>query len=117
MCDSIVCFLGTNITKDLKWELNNSSITKRSPAEDVLPAAAKKSSTCQRYNGALLHSHNLVHAHLFITICYTVATDKGRLQRVIGSAEVTLTLTLTQSAVSPGPQGQQVRRGSVVPLL
>jgi len=46
-------FLGTTITQYLKWELNISSITKKGPADDVLPAAAKEVQPAKDNDGAL----------------------------------------------------------------
>jgi len=95
LCDSPVDtvesfrFLGTTITQDLKWELNISSITKKAQQRMYFLRQLKKFNlpkTMMVYFYTDIIEYILTSS---ITIWYTPATakDKGRLQRVIGSAE------------------------------
>uniref|UniRef100_A0AAQ4RFC3 Reverse transcriptase domain-containing protein n=1 Tax=Gasterosteus aculeatus aculeatus TaxID=481459 RepID=A0AAQ4RFC3_GASAC len=89
-CDSPVTivdsfrFLGSIITQDLKWELNISSITKRAQQTFFLRQLKK-------FNLMMVHFYTAIESILCssITVWYAAATakDKGRLQRVIRSAE------------------------------
>ena len=91
LCDSPVNtvesfrFLGTILSRDLKWELNISSITKKAQQRMYFLRQLKKFNLPR----ALLHSHHFESITSSITIWYTaaIAKDKSRLQRIIRTAE------------------------------
>ncbi|XP_070830729.1 uncharacterized protein [Chaetodon trifascialis] len=94
------CFLGTIISQDLKWEPNISSLFKKAQQKMYFLRQLKKFTLpktmmvhfCTAIIDSILTSS--------ITIWYTAATakDKGRLQRVIQSAEKAIDCNL------PSPQ-------------
>ncbi|KAL6112497.1 uncharacterized protein ACO6RY_09243 [Pungitius sinensis] len=91
LCDSPVNtvdsfrFLGSIITQDLKWELNISSITKKAQQRMFSLRQLKKLNLMVHFYTAIMESILCSS----ITALYAAATakDKGRLQRVIRSAE------------------------------
>ncbi|KAL6108477.1 uncharacterized protein ACO6RY_18992 [Pungitius sinensis] len=95
LCDSPVTtvdsfrFLGSIITQDLKWELNISSITKKAQQRMFFLRQLKKFNLPQTM---MVHFYTAIMESILcssITVWYAAATakDKGRLQRVICSAE------------------------------
>uniref|UniRef100_A0AAQ4RZY3 Reverse transcriptase domain-containing protein n=1 Tax=Gasterosteus aculeatus aculeatus TaxID=481459 RepID=A0AAQ4RZY3_GASAC len=95
LCDSPVTivdsfrFLGSIITQDLKWELKISSITKKAQQKLFFLRQLKKFNLPKTM---MIHFYMAIIEPIFcssITIWYAAATDKdkGRLQRVIRSAE------------------------------
>uniref|UniRef100_A0AAQ4QSM7 Alkylated DNA repair protein AlkB homologue 8 N-terminal domain-containing protein n=1 Tax=Gasterosteus aculeatus aculeatus TaxID=481459 RepID=A0AAQ4QSM7_GASAC len=82
------CFLGS-ITQDLKWELNISSITKKAQQRLFFLRQLKKFNLPKTM---MVHFYTAIIESILcssITVWYAAATakDKGRLQRVIRSAE------------------------------
>uniref|UniRef100_A0AAQ4R0X2 Reverse transcriptase domain-containing protein n=1 Tax=Gasterosteus aculeatus aculeatus TaxID=481459 RepID=A0AAQ4R0X2_GASAC len=95
LCDSpettvdSFCFLGSIITQDLKWELNISSITKKAQQRLFFLRQLKKFNLPKTM---MVHFYTAIIESILcssITVWYAAATakDKGRLQRVIRSAE------------------------------
>uniref|UniRef100_A0AAQ4Q5M4 Reverse transcriptase domain-containing protein n=1 Tax=Gasterosteus aculeatus aculeatus TaxID=481459 RepID=A0AAQ4Q5M4_GASAC len=95
LCDSPVTivdsfrFLGSIITQDLKWELNISSITKKAQQRLFFLRQLKKFNLPKTM---MVHFYTAIIESILcssITVWYAAATakDKGRLQRVICSAE------------------------------
>uniref|UniRef100_A0AAQ4RRB6 Alkylated DNA repair protein AlkB homologue 8 N-terminal domain-containing protein n=1 Tax=Gasterosteus aculeatus aculeatus TaxID=481459 RepID=A0AAQ4RRB6_GASAC len=95
LCDSPVTivdsfrFLGSIITQDLKWELNISSITKKAQQRLFFLRQLKKFNLPKTM---MVHFYTAIMESILcssITVWYAAATakDKGRLQRVIRSAE------------------------------
>ncbi|XP_077957584.1 uncharacterized protein LOC144406222 [Gasterosteus aculeatus] len=95
LCDSPVTivdsfrFLGSIITQDLKWELNISSITKKAQQRLFFLRQLKKLNLPKTM---MVHFYTAIIESILcssITVWYAAATakDKGRLQRVIRSAE------------------------------
>ncbi|XP_050922030.1 uncharacterized protein LOC108902551 isoform X1 [Lates calcarifer] len=95
LCDSPVrtvessCFLGTIITQDLKWELNISSLIKKAQQRMYFLWQLKEFSLPRTM---MVHFYTSIIESILtssITTWYTAATasDRGRLQRVIQSAE------------------------------
>ncbi|KAK9537447.1 hypothetical protein VZT92_005063 [Zoarces viviparus] len=83
------CFLGTIISQDLKWELNISSIMKKAQQRMYFLRQLKKFNLPKTM---LVHFYRAIIESILcssITVWYAAATakDKGRLQRVIRSAE------------------------------
>ncbi|KAK0153824.1 putative RNA-directed DNA polymerase from transposon BS [Merluccius polli] len=81
-------FLGTIISQDLKWELNISSLIKKAQQRMCFLRQLKKFNLPRTI---MVHFYSAIESILTssITIWYSAATakDKGRLQRVIRSAE------------------------------
>ncbi|KAK0138683.1 putative RNA-directed DNA polymerase from transposon BS [Merluccius polli] len=92
LCDSTidtVDFLGTIISQDLKWELNISSLIKKDQQRMYILRQLKKFNLPRTM---MVHFYSSIIESILtssITIWYAAATakDKGRLQRVIRSAE------------------------------
>ncbi|XP_077947179.1 uncharacterized protein LOC144388805 [Gasterosteus aculeatus] len=95
LCDSPVTtvdsfrFLGSIITQDLKWGLNISSITKKAQQRLFFLRQLKKFNLPKTM---MVHFYTAIMESILcssITVWYAAATakDKGRLQRVIRSAE------------------------------
>ncbi|KAK9524364.1 hypothetical protein VZT92_016764 [Zoarces viviparus] len=95
LCDSPVdtvesfCFLVSIISQDLKWELNISSITKKAQQRMYFLRQLKKFNLPKTM---LVHFYRAIIESILcssITGWYAAATakDKGRLQRIIRSAE------------------------------
>uniref|UniRef100_A0AAQ4QMI9 Alkylated DNA repair protein AlkB homologue 8 N-terminal domain-containing protein n=1 Tax=Gasterosteus aculeatus aculeatus TaxID=481459 RepID=A0AAQ4QMI9_GASAC len=95
LCDSPVTtvdsfrFLGSIITQDLKWELNISSITMKAQQRLFFLRQLKKFNLPKTM---MVHFYTAIIESILcssITVWYAAATakDKGRLQRVIRSAE------------------------------
>uniref|UniRef100_A0AAQ4RSH4 Alkylated DNA repair protein AlkB homologue 8 N-terminal domain-containing protein n=1 Tax=Gasterosteus aculeatus aculeatus TaxID=481459 RepID=A0AAQ4RSH4_GASAC len=95
LCDSPVTFvdsfrfLGSIITQDLKWELNISSITKKAQQRLFFLRQLEKFNLPKTM---MVHFYTAIIESILcssITVWYAAATakDKGRLQRVIRSAE------------------------------
>ncbi|KAK9513181.1 hypothetical protein VZT92_026739 [Zoarces viviparus] len=95
LCDSPVKvveslrFLGSIITQDLKWELNISSITKKAQQRMYFLRQLNKFNLPKTM---LVHFYRAIIESILctsITVWYAAATakDKGRLQRIIRSAE------------------------------
>uniref|UniRef100_A0AAQ4P2L3 Alkylated DNA repair protein AlkB homologue 8 N-terminal domain-containing protein n=1 Tax=Gasterosteus aculeatus aculeatus TaxID=481459 RepID=A0AAQ4P2L3_GASAC len=82
-------FLGSIITQDLKWELNISSITKKAQQRLFFLRQLKKFNLPKTM---MVHFYTAIIESILcssITVWYAAATakDKGRLERVIRSAE------------------------------
>ena len=82
-------FLGTIISKDLKWELNNSSLVKKAQQRMYFLRQLKKFNLPKTM---MVHFYTAIIESILtssITIWYAAiaAKDKGRLQHVIRSAE------------------------------
>ena len=82
-------FLGTIISQDLKWELNISSLTKRAQQRMYFLRQLKKFNLPKTM---MVHFYTSIIESILtssITIWYVASTanDKGRLQRIITSAE------------------------------
>ncbi|KAM4595720.1 uncharacterized protein V3H82_003110 [Fundulus diaphanus] len=95
LCDSTIDtvesfrFLGTIISQDLKWELNINSLTKKAQQRMYFLRQLKKFNLPRTM---IVHFYSSIIESILtssITIWYAGATakDKGRLQRVIRSAE------------------------------
>ncbi|KAK0148950.1 hypothetical protein N1851_010634 [Merluccius polli] len=95
LCDSTIDtvesfrFLGTIISQDLKWELNISSLIKKAQQRMYFLRQLKKFNLPRTM---MVHFYSSIIESILtssITIWYAAATakDKGRLQRVIRSAE------------------------------
>ncbi|XP_076587163.1 uncharacterized protein LOC143320974 [Chaetodon auriga] len=95
LCDSTIDtmesfrFLGTIISQDLKWKPNISSLIKKAQQRMYFLRQLKKFSLPKTM---MVHFHTAIIESILtssITIWYAAATakDKGRLQRVIRSAE------------------------------
>ncbi|XP_077956189.1 uncharacterized protein LOC144405580 [Gasterosteus aculeatus] len=95
LCDSPVTivdsfrFLGSIITQDLKWELNISSITKKAQQRLFFLRELKKFNLPKTM---MVHFYTAIMESILcssISVWYAAATakDKGRLQRVLRSAE------------------------------
>uniref|UniRef100_A0AAQ4S2X5 Alkylated DNA repair protein AlkB homologue 8 N-terminal domain-containing protein n=2 Tax=Gasterosteus aculeatus aculeatus TaxID=481459 RepID=A0AAQ4S2X5_GASAC len=95
LCDSPVTivdsfrFRGSIITQDLKWELNISSITKKAQQRLFFLRQLKKLNLPKTM---MVHFYTAIMESILcssITVWYAAATakDKGRLQRVLRSAE------------------------------
>ncbi len=95
LCDSTIDtvesfrFLGTIISQDLKWELNISSLIKKAQQRMYFLQQLQKFSLPKTM---MVHFYTAIIESILtssITIWYAAATakDKGRLQRVIRSAE------------------------------
>ena len=82
-------FLGTTITQDLKWEQNISSLTKKAQQRMYFLRQLKKFNLPKTM---MVHFYTAIIESILtssITVWYAAATakDKGRLQRIIRSAE------------------------------
>ncbi|KAK9535993.1 hypothetical protein VZT92_005818 [Zoarces viviparus] len=92
LCDSPVDtfhFLGSIISQDLKWELNISSITKKAQQRMYSLRQLKKFNLPKTM---VVHFYTAIIESILcssITVWYVASTakDKGRLQRIIRSAE------------------------------
>ncbi|KAK0133548.1 hypothetical protein N1851_030920 [Merluccius polli] len=95
LCDSTIDtvesfrFLGTIISQDLKWELNISSLIKKAQQRMYFLRQLKKFNLPRTL---MVHFYSSIIESILtssVTIWYAAATakDKGRLQRVIRSAE------------------------------
>ncbi|XP_078134289.1 uncharacterized protein LOC144535627 [Sander vitreus] len=101
LCDSTIDtvesfhFLGTIISQDLKWELNISFLIKKAQRMYFLRQLKK----FKLPKTMMVHFYTAIIKSILtssITIWYTAATakDKGRLQRVIRSAEKVIVCNL-----------------------
>lgn len=82
-------FLGTTITQDLKWEMNTRSLTKKAQQRMYLLRQLRKFNLPK---SMMVHFYTAIIESILcssITIWYAAATakDKGRLQRIIRTAE------------------------------
>ena len=111
LCDSPVTavesfrFLGTIIAQDLKWEQNIGSLIKKAQQRMFFLRQLKKFNLPKTM---MVNFYTSIMESILtssITIWYAAATakDKGRLQRVIRSAERVIGCT------PPGPSGMQGR--------
>ncbi|KAK0139235.1 hypothetical protein N1851_024165 [Merluccius polli] len=121
LCDSTIDtvesfhFLGTIISQDLKWELNISSLIKKAQQRMYFLWQLKKFNLPRIM---MVHFYSSIIESILtssITIWYAAATakDKGRLQRVIRSAEKVIgcNLPLLQDLYTSGTLG---RAGKIV---
>ena len=82
-------FLGTVISKDLKWELNISSLTKKAQQRMYFLRQLRKFHMTQRmmvqFYTAIIES--ILTTSIIIWFPYSTVKDRAKLQRVIRSAE------------------------------
>ncbi|KAK3510491.1 hypothetical protein QTP70_009149 [Hemibagrus guttatus] len=95
LCDSLVtsaesfCFLGTTITKELKWEQNIMSLTKKAQQRMYFLRQLKKFllpvKMLVNFYTAIIES--ILTSSITVWFAAATARDKAKLQRVIHSAE------------------------------
>ncbi|KAK3565494.1 hypothetical protein QTP86_010879 [Hemibagrus guttatus] len=113
LCDSPVssaesfCFLGTTITKELKWEQNIRSLTKKAQQRMYFLRQLKKFllpvKMLVNFYTAIIES--ILTSSITVWFAAATARDKAKLQRVIHSAEKSRSalLSLSSSSLSPSP--------------